>query len=125
MVAHSVTMSLRDFLVVPSPVLVKLYKYHSQYTPGNTTVSSGEFQSSITSFRFCFFYKRPLCFSGGSEIKIHVTNEHSQSTLSTHSSKKSQPSMYEQLRDIAIDNICRLVHQNTTRVCRTLYSVLP
>uniref|UniRef100_A0AAX7VFF9 Phosphatidylinositol 4-kinase alpha n=1 Tax=Astatotilapia calliptera TaxID=8154 RepID=A0AAX7VFF9_ASTCA len=89
-VAHSVTTSLRDFLVVPSPVLVKLYKYHSQYTPG------------------------------GSEIKIHVTNEHSQSTLSTHSSKKSQPSMYEQLRDISIDNICRDAHLIPDHTIRAL-----
>uniref|UniRef100_A0A8D3E286 Phosphatidylinositol 4-kinase alpha n=1 Tax=Scophthalmus maximus TaxID=52904 RepID=A0A8D3E286_SCOMX len=89
-VAHSVTMSLRDFLVVPSPVLVKLYKYHSQYTPG--------------------------C----GEIKIHVTNEHSQSTLSTNPSKKSQPSMYEQLRDISIDNICRDAHLIPDHTIRAL-----
>lgn len=103
-VAHSVTTSLRDFLVVPSPVLVKLYKYHSQstVTPGNcSTQKRRSFDGETSSVSHICFFK------GAGEIKIHVTNEHSQSTINTNPCKKSQPSLYEQLRDISIDNICR------------------
>uniref|UniRef100_UPI00358F5F62 phosphatidylinositol 4-kinase alpha isoform X1 n=2 Tax=Myxine glutinosa TaxID=7769 RepID=UPI00358F5F62 len=85
--AQAVTESLRDFLLYPSPVLLKLYKFPSP------------------------FVGKDVC---GNDIKINVTSEFAESTVSVISSKRSQPVMYEQLRDIAIDNICRALKVGVT-----------
>uniref|UniRef100_A0A8C4Q2B2 1-phosphatidylinositol 4-kinase n=1 Tax=Eptatretus burgeri TaxID=7764 RepID=A0A8C4Q2B2_EPTBU len=76
--AQAVTESLRDFLLYPSPVLLKLYKFPSPF------------------------------------VGKDVCNEFAESTVSVISSKRSQPVMYEQLRDIAIDNICRALKVGVT-----------
>jgi hypothetical protein len=115
--AQSTVTSLRDFLVHPSPILLKL-NMHAGGTvasciggPGTTNGSrgaganpgSGGFSITVTDAS-----QRSSYASYG--VTNGVNNKHTGSVvMRSQKSKKMACIIFERLRDAAIENICRLV----------------
>ena len=97
--ANSMTVSLRDFLVNPSPILNKLNKYSSGSSNKTTTTKAGAFSITVSD-----------------ESDFRQTPSYNSSR-----EKSSKIAMiFENCRDTAIENICRLVYDVC---CHTIYCI--